>query len=113
MRLAHVLAGLVREGLHLLVTTHSPFLIKELNNLIMLHGDSLKKLDLARSLGYGPRDRLDPRVVRAYVAENGGLTPARIDDFGIGMPFLDATAQRVSRAAELLGDLVREEARGK
>ena len=111
VRLAHVLAGLVREGLHLLVTTHSPWLIKELNNLIMLHGDSLKKLDLARSLGYGPRDRLDPRVVRAYVAENGGLTPARIDDFGIGMPFLDATAQRVARSADLLGDLVREEAR--
>ena len=110
VRLAPVLAGLVRDGLHLLVTTHSPFLIKELNNLIMLHGDSLKKLDLARSLGYRPRDRLDPRVVRAYIAENGGLTPARIDDFGISLPFLDETAWRVSRTSELLGDLVREEA---
>ena len=110
--LARVLAELVREGLHLLVTTHSPFPLKELNNLIMLHGDSLKKLDLARSLGYKPRDGLDPRLVRAYIAENGGLTPARVDDFGISLPFLDATAQKVSRAADLLGDLVREEARG-
>ena len=50
--------------------------------------------------------------MRAYIAENGGLTPARVDDFGISLPFLDAAARKVSRAAELLGDLVREEAGG-
>ena len=109
--LARVLAGLVREGLSLLITTHSPFLLKELNNLIMLHGGSLRKRDLARTLGYEYDDQLDPRLVRAYVAENGGLTPARIDPFGIGVPFLDATAHDVTRTADLLGDLVREEAR--
>ena len=107
--LARVLAGLVREGLSLLITTHSPFLLKELNNLIMLHGDSLKKRDLARRLGYKYDDRLDPRLVRAYVAENGGLTPARIDQFGISIPFLDSVAHDLTSTADLLGDLVREE----
>ena len=104
-----MLAGLVREGLSLLITTHSPFLLKELNNLIMLHGDSLKKRDLARRLGYKYDDRLDPRLVRAYVAENGGLTPARIDQFGISIPFLDSVAHDLTSTADLLGDLVREE----
>ncbi len=109
VRLARVLTGLVNAGVRLLVTTHSSFLLGELNNLMMLHGDSMLKHNAAYRVGRHPDDALDPAFVRAYIARNGKLAPARMGDYGISYPFLDRAANRVSQASELLKDVVRKE----
>lgn len=104
--LARLLAELVAMGMYVLITTHSDHLVKELNNLIMIH-EGFPKRSVTKRLGYKHADRLNPRRVRAYVAEDGGLTQCDIGPFGIEMPVLDETAASVNRAAIELSSHVR------
>ena len=88
--LARLLARLVRSGLKVLITTHSDYLIKEINNLIML--DSIKDRSALPSKlfrKYATEDRLAASSVRAYLTEGNSLTPCEIDKFGIGMPMFE------------------------
>ena len=83
----------------MLITTHSDYLIKELNNLIMLDRDFPEKEVLSRKLGYQNGESLDPNLVRAYVCENSGLTQCEIGTFGIEMPVFDETIDQINEAA--------------
>ena len=96
IRLARLLVRVVRAGLKVLITTHSDYIVKEINNLIMLSnvGD-----DVAEKLGYEKSDRIDRSRIRAYVAEDNGLTKCRIDRFGIDMPIFDKTIDEINRVA--------------
>ena len=96
---ARMLARFVTAGLRVLVSTHSDYLVKEFNNLIMLSRDFPEREAVARKLGYEPGEGLDPRSVRAYVAEAGGLTECEIGPFGIGMPVFDETIDQINDAA--------------
>ena len=65
------------------MTTHSDYLVKEMNNLIML-----------AELGDAGLDR---KKVRAYVAEDGTLQQCEVDRYGIEMPVFDDTIDDINR----------------
>ena len=69
----------MRGGLKVLLTTHSDYLIKELNNLIMLDSAFRNKAKTVKRLGYAKDDRIAPERIRAYIAENGSVTKCEID----------------------------------
>lgn len=96
IRLARLLVRAVDAGLKILITTHSDYIIKEINNLIML--DSVG-VDVAKQLGYEKSERIDRSRIRAYVAENHGLTKCQIDRFGIDMPIFDEAIDGINRVA--------------
>ena len=98
--------GIGGAGMFVLITTHSDHLVKELNNLIMIH-QGFAKRSVTKKLGYKHADWLDPRRVRAYIAEDGGLTQCDIGPLGIEMPVLDETIASVNRAAIELSSHVR------
>lgn len=102
VQLARMLARFVRAGVRILITTHSDYLLKEINNLIMLSNDFKDKEDLRKSLGYARDDFLDPSLIRAYVAENGGLSPCEIDSIGIEFPLFDRVIDAINRASSEL-----------
>ena len=103
IRLARNLAHFVRSGIKVLVTTHSDYLIKEVNNLIMLgHLDGGRNKRLPRELGYKADDRLNADSVRAYVAEGNGLTPCKVDRYGIEIPLFDETIDDINRVSNEL-----------
>ena len=96
---ARMLARFVTAGLRVLISTHSDYVVKELNNLIMLNRNFPEKEAVARKLGYQPGEGLDPGSVRAYVAEGGGLSECEIGPFGIVMPVFDETIDQINDAA--------------
>ena len=100
IRLARILAGLVNSGIRVLITTHSDYIIKEINNLIMLDSHFEDKEEVMKRLGY--RNSLDPKLVRAYVAENNTLTSCKIDQFGIDMPVFDKTIDEINKVSNEL-----------
>ena len=108
-RLARLLARFVHAGLKILVTTHSDYLIKEINNLVMLSGSFADKDTVFKKLKYTVDDCLAPESIRAYVAERNGLTKCAIDRFGIDMPVFDETIDDINRVANDLSSRLEEE----
>ena len=107
--LARLLARLVRAGLKVLLTTHSDYLIKELNNLIMLSRAFGNKAKTIKKLGYAKDDCIPPERIRAYIAEGGSVTKCEIDRFGIDMPNFDKTINEINDAANELSIRLAEE----
>ena len=106
IQLARLLARYVNSGKKALVTTHSDYIIREVNNLIML-SNPLEDGDEARKrLGYGKNDRLSPEQVQAYVAKDGILTLCNKDRFGIEVPVFDETIDDLNNRSEELADLI-------
>ena len=109
VKFARLLVRLVNSGVKVLITTHSDYIIREVNNLIMLNSSSGNDSRIRRKFGYQPDDRLGLDQVRAYVAESGGLTPCKMDEFGIEVTSLDDVIDRLNEASEELATQVLNE----
>ena len=107
--LARMLVRLVRAGIKVLVTTHSDYLIKEFNNLIMLGGLSEANESVLKRWGYTESDVLNRSSVRAYVAGQRRLHSATIDEFGMNMEVFDHTIDRINRRSVGLATMLDEQ----
>lgn len=111
-RVARLFARLLPVGIKVFITTHSDYIIKELNTLILLSQDSPRLQALAEREGYRQDERLDFRRVRVYIAEesliklNGGarkvkcktLVPANVTaESGIEARSFDETIEDMHR----------------
>ncbi|MDE0141552.1 MAG: AAA family ATPase [Caldilineaceae bacterium] len=109
IRLAQLLAELVNAGNRVLITTHSDYIVKEVNNLIMLSSDFARKEETMKRLEYREADVLSPGRVRAYTAEGGDLIPNKVDEYGIQMPVFDQTIDDINRRARELYTRIEKE----
>jgi AAA15 family ATPase/GTPase len=114
-RVARLFARLVNLGIKVFITTHSDYIIKELNTLIMLNRPGQRLSAIAREEGYEKSELLNADGVRVYIAEealvklDGGsrktrcqtLVAAQIDsDFGIDARSFDKTISDMNRVQE-------------
>ena len=99
---ARLLARLVRSGVKVLVTTHSDYIIKEINNLVMLSRPFEGKSKIVKKLKYKRDDFLSPESIRAYVAKDSSLFPCDIDQFGFEFPVFDETINQINRVSNEL-----------
>ena len=105
---ARLVAQLVNAGVKVFITTHSDYLVKELNTLIMLNQRSAHTRQVQAQYGYVDAELLAPEKVRLYMtdtalraAPDGGrrsrfktLTPADISpDRGIEVATFDDTIE--------------------
>lgn len=86
-RVARVLARLVRSGIKVLISTHSDYIIRELNNLIMLSAD--KDGSVRRRLGYDEAETLSPSQVGAYLFDLERSHPIEVTPTGIEVATID------------------------
>ena len=103
IQFARLLAHAVHAGLKVLITTHSDYIVKEINNLLMLSKSFKDKPKVLKKYKYLAHDFLKSDSVRAYVAEDNSLTPCKIDRFGIDMPIFDTTIDTINRVSSELG----------
>ncbi len=109
-RVARLFARLVNLGIKVFITTHSDYIIKELNTLIMLNQRQDRLMDIAEREGYMESEFLDSEKVRVYIAEEGlvALDGARrkrritfnqadISEDGIEARSFDTTIQEMNR----------------
>lgn len=64
--LARILAKIANNGIRVLLNTHSDYIIRELNNLIMLSSSKINK-EIFDEWGYNESDKLYPKDVGAYL----------------------------------------------
>ena len=109
IQLARLLARFVRAGSKVLITTHSDYLIKEVNNLVMLSQPIPDKDSVIKKYRYGKNDFLEAESIRAYIAEKNGLTRCEVDQFGIDMPVFDETIDEINKVANELSSRLSED----
>lgn len=66
-RLARLLARLVNSGLRVVVSTHSDYLVREINSLIMLSRPTPVQQSLMQQYGYTPEELLVPEKIAAWL----------------------------------------------
>ncbi|MBW1745848.1 MAG: AAA family ATPase [Deltaproteobacteria bacterium] len=67
-RVARLFARLVNIGIKVFITTHSDYIIKELNTLIMLKAGTNNSQKVMEKFGYADNELLLPQQVRVYSA---------------------------------------------
>jgi predicted ATPase len=77
--LARVLANLVNKGIKVVVSTHSTYFVRELNNLIMLNQRFAEADTLRERYGYELNEGLDPNLVSSYLFADQTIKPMEID----------------------------------
>ncbi len=100
--MARLLAFCVNSGLKVFISTHSDYIIREFNNLIMLSNSFDGKEEFLKNNTYGEGDFLKPESVSAYICEKGGLTKCKIDKKGMDMPSFDDTIDKINNIADEL-----------
>ena len=84
-RIARLLTMLVNRGVWVVLSTHSDYIVRELNNLIILSNEFEGRDRLQKEYGYQPNDQLDPDKVAAYCFAQQGekkgvaIVPMEID----------------------------------
>lgn len=67
IRIARLFARLINNGLRLLISTHSDYIIRELNNLIMLSSDEPALKKVASDFGYRLNEYIDKKDIGVYL----------------------------------------------
>ena len=75
-RVARLLARLANIGIKVFITTHSDYIVKELNTLIMLNQNEQRLKELAARENFKNSELLSHEKIRAYIAEE---PPGRLD----------------------------------
>jgi predicted ATPase len=114
-RMARLFARLINLGIKVFITTHSDYIIKELNTLIMLNHDKPHLKQIAEQEGYRPEELITAEQVKVYMAEEARikidgrqrrikgqtLVPAHIDpESGIEARSFDKTIETMNRIQE-------------
>lgn len=68
-RVARLFVRLINIGIKVFITTHSDYIIKELNTLIMLNHDKPHLGQLRDREGYKTEELLSPDKIKVYIAE--------------------------------------------
>ncbi|AUR95183.1 AAA family ATPase [Vibrio cyclitrophicus] len=91
--MARVIARLVNTGVKVLITTHSDYLIREINNSIMLSNEFDEKEAIMQSHGFKQSDILKPTQVSAYMVGNEGnkavVSEMKVGQLGINTQIFD------------------------
>lgn len=111
-RVARLFARLINLGIKVFITTHSDYIIKELNTLIMLNHDKPHLKRIAEEEGYREVELISSNKIKVYIAEETGktkknkcqtLTPADIDpEMGIEARSFDTTIETMNRIQEAI-----------
>ena len=116
-RIARLFARLVNVGIRVFITTHSDYIIKELNTLIMLKQEQPRLKKIAAEEGYGVDELVAWNDIKVYIAEKASvrlknrsrpvechtLVPARIDaEAGIEGRSFDQTINKMNEIQDAI-----------
>lgn len=68
-RFARFIASLIKKGIRVFITTHSDYIIREFNTLLLLNNDGVFSKQVKEEFGYNDRELLSVDDVNVYIAE--------------------------------------------
>lgn len=101
--IARILTKAINKGFKIILSTHSDYIIKEINNMIMLNKASeIEKQELFEIYGYDQEQVLDQKKVGAYFFSNHTIEPIEVSDTGLTVKTIDATIDALDNTMENL-----------
>jgi len=98
-KLADLFARLTNIGIKIFITTHSDYLMKELNNLVMLSTVPENEA-LLKKYKYDTLSPIKKQKIKAYVAQDHQLSPIEVTDDGLETDIFDTTALLMNQAGD-------------
>jgi predicted ATP-dependent endonuclease of OLD family len=97
LQIARILAKCVNNGLHVIISTHSDHILREINNLIALKSFGKKAKAVAKKYSYEDNMLLDYKDVGVHLF-NGDMktTTAEIGPFGFDVTTIDDVVKRLN-----------------
>lgn len=96
LKIARLLARLVNAGLNVVISTHSDYIIREFNSLLMLNEDRSGRLK--SEYGYDDEEVLRPDQIGAYLFDDRTIVPFKITpDDGIHASTFDKVIREMNR----------------
>lgn len=100
-KVAKLLVQLVNAGIRIVISTHSDYMVREINNLIMLNKPFPGRDDLVKKFHYDDCSFLNPEHVAAYLFDNGGIQSMDIDaNEGIIATTFDNVINALNRSSD-------------
>lgn len=100
-RIARFIARIVNAGFKVMISTHSDYIIRELNNLVMLKNNSSKVPKLMKEFGYIKDELLDYNHIGAYLIKTDGfVSPLPVSNTGFEVDTIDNEINNLNEAAE-------------
>jgi len=107
IKLARLFARLVNAGINIWITTHSDYIVKELNNLLLLSNEFADKDKFIKQFGYSKDEALSINQMKVYVSnENGTLENIKIDKHGMSSTTFDETIDKINEVSNSLFNLI-------
>ena len=100
-KIARILAKLVNRGVKVLVSTHSDYFIRELNNLIMLNENIKNRDELLEKYEYTKDMLLEQDKIEAYLFDKNSIQKLEKDSSeGIHVSTFDEVINRLNESSE-------------
>ncbi|MFT5834400.1 MAG: hypothetical protein ACI97N_002039, partial [Cognaticolwellia sp.] len=112
-KIARFIGRLINEGFQVVISTHSDYIIKELNNMIMLSKAKGNNEDLIEKLGFRGDELLKPEQVQAllFTLDSRKPTDIEITEEGFNVTTIDETiAKQDALTEEIYYQLFEQEA---
>ena len=96
VKIAKLLARLVNSGIKVIISTHSDYITKEFNNLLMLDNNFKNKTEIMEKYDYSKEDVLERKNVGAYLFKDGILDEMEIGEEGIITKTFDEVIESIN-----------------
>ena len=98
--IARLLCQLVNAGVNVIISTHSDYIIKELNNLILLGNKFKGYEELMLKYGYEETELLSKEDVKGYVFLDNSVEPVEVNEQGMKMDIFDDVINSMNEASD-------------
>ena len=92
-KVTRLLAKAVRQGIKIMMSTHSDYVLRELNHMIML---SKLPEGEAQTLGYDPACALSPAQLGVYLFDDQHAEPVEVGETGFSIRTIDAVVNQLN-----------------
>ncbi len=108
-KIARVLVKAVNRGLRLIMSTHSDYLLRELNNLIILSRDTKPIREIRAKHGYTDSELLAPAKVGVYLFKEGTAADIPVTEDGFEVQSIEDEINRMNAMSQEIYAALHEE----
>ncbi|MEK7432124.1 MAG: AAA family ATPase [Cyanobacteriota bacterium] len=98
--IAKIIAKIVNNGFKVMISTHSDYIIRELNNLIMLKSGKEKSTKLLEKYNYKNEELLDYNNVGVYFFDKNKANKIKVDKTGFEINSIDKEIISLNESSE-------------